>query len=324
MVGTFEAANLKFETERLLRRSISVQRATAYTPSLNQFSSLDFSSFIRHVVLGVSRDRGDEFSSPVPRMASNVTTEDSSSTCQIKTPKSLQIESSPDTLAAKTSSFVEGSRLKSVVFDVEAADSEIYSGSSYKKAVEPAKLCSKRLSDGMAKVTCPEGWWDENGIANYKTGRGPNWSHGAEHGEMLIASPIKQCISGIGGVYDFTMLELSPMTVAQFRDDADNYRKVQLGSVYDEDTSDAFIDNLALKFWRRLGPTMESARYGADIGGSLFKGADACGWNIDKLDSCLQLLRIDQADGDLDDTVCLPGVMSAYLYVGMWASVFAA
>ena len=66
-------------------------------------------------------------------------------------------------------------------------------------------------------------------------------------------------------------------------------------------------------------PTMESARYGADLDESLFKEADACGWNTDRLDSCLQLLRVDAADGDEESVASLPGVTSAYLYVGMWA-----
>eukprot|EP00586_Coscinodiscus_wailesii_P019096 CAMPEP_0172517894 /NCGR_PEP_ID=MMETSP1066-20121228/288795_1 /TAXON_ID=671091 /ORGANISM="Coscinodiscus wailesii, Strain CCMP2513" /LENGTH=705 /DNA_ID=CAMNT_0013300105 /DNA_START=102 /DNA_END=2216 /DNA_ORIENTATION=+ len=214
-----------------------------------------------------------------------------------------------------------------VVFDIEPGESprsRKSKGKMMRRRQDPKQTCMPHFSDGMAKVTPPEGWWDRKGIANDVTARGPDWDHGTELGDKLITSPIKQCVSGIGGVYDFTMLEIPAVTVAQFRDDADKYRLKQIGSSHDDDVSDEFIDNMARKFWRRLGPTMEPARYGADMPGSMFMGADACGWNIDNLDSCLQLLRVDAPDGDEDVVASLPGVTSAYLYVGMWGSVFAA
>ncbi len=67
--------------------------------------------------------------------------------------------------------------------------------------------------------------------------------------------------------------------------------------------------------------------------GTLFDGDEACGWNVDKLESCLQLLLADVNNTDLDDMkrerlteqdFRMPGVTSAYLYFGMWASVFCA
>jgi jumonji domain-containing protein 2 len=70
---------------------------------------------------------------------------------------------------------------------------------------------------------------------------------------------------------------------------------------------------------------MEPAVYGADTDGTFFKDAHASGWNVDRLESCLCLLRADAKGGDRDDEVFhLPGVTSAYLYFGMWASAFAA
>lgn len=125
--------------------------------------------------------------------------------------------------------------------------------------------------------------------------------------------------------YDYTLLELPPQTVSEFRTKADQYRKRQIGREFDEDTSEDFVDGLARQFWRRLGPTMEASLYGADMEGSLFEGAWASGWNVDRLESCLKLLRVDAEDGDRDDVrFSLPGVTTAYLYFGMWASVFAA
>jgi len=189
--------------------------------------------------------------------------------------------------------------------------------------LDPDKML---LQDGIAKVTPPEGWWDRKGIGNDLTGRGPAWLPGTKLGDLKVTNPIKQCASGIGGVYDFTMLELTEVTLSEFRKKADMYRKKQVGYAIDNDTSypEDEMDNLARRFWRRLGPTMEASIYGADMEGSLFDGDSACGWNVDRLDSCLKLLRADIPDGDAGENFTLPGVTSAYLYVGMWASVFAA
>ncbi len=206
--------------------------------------------------------------------------------------------------------------------------------------VEPKKLDldSLKLSDGIGKITPPVGWWDHGGIGKDLTGRGKAWQPGTKLGDLVIPQPIKQCAYGIGGVYDFTMMELAPITVAEFRKEADEYRKRQIGSEYDdindvELMSDEQMDLLARKFWRRLGPTMESSKYGADMEGSLFDGDEACGWNVDQLDSCLQLLLADVNNKDLEELknkklteedFRMPGVTSAYLYFGMWASVFCA
>jgi jumonji domain-containing protein 2 len=66
-------------------------------------------------------------------------------------------------------------------------------------------------------------------------------------------------------------------------------------------------------FWKRLGPTMPPAWYGADHEGTLFPDDDdASGWSVGQLDSCLHVLPH------------VPGVTTPYLYLGMWASVFCA
>ncbi|EED92721.1 predicted protein [Thalassiosira pseudonana CCMP1335] len=183
------------------------------------------------------------------------------------------------------------------------------------------KMCWYKLRDGIAKVSLPQGFWAKMD----STARGRHWAKGSKLGDMTIPSPIKQCLSGIGGVYQYTLIEQPQITVSEFRNQADEYRKRQIGKEFDTDDSEEFYDDLARKFWRRLGPTMEPATYGADMDGSLFKDAHACGWNVDRLESCLCLLRADATGGDRDDEVFyLPGVTSAYLYFGMWASAFAA
>jgi len=189
----------------------------------------------------------------------------------------------------------------------------------------PLKPDSLKLSDGFAKITPPIGWWDKAGIGKDTTGRGAPWLKGTPLGDMEIPGPIKQCVAGIGGIYDFTMMELPTITVADFRDRADKYRKMQMNLEIDDDESDDHMDELGRKFWKRLGPTMQSSQYGADMEGTLFDGAEACGWNVDQLQSCLALLEADYKNADeVSEKFKLPGVTSAYLYFGMWASVFSA
>ncbi|GMI00657.1 hypothetical protein TrLO_g8491 [Triparma laevis f. longispina] len=83
--------------------------------------------------------------------------------------------------------------------------------------------------------------------------------------------------------------------------------------------SDDELDEMGRHYWRSLGPMMNEPIYGADFEGSLYNGEAASGWNVDKLDTCLQLLMSDR-----NDNVALPGVTSAYLYFGMWGATFAA
>jgi len=169
---------------------------------------------------------------------------------------------------------------------------------------------------GMAKVTLPKGFCDHVEIAKDETGRGPGWDEGTKLGDMILPSPIKQCVRGIGGIYEFTFLDQKPITLADFRKKADEYLKSQLGN-----ETELSIELLERKFWKRLGPTMPPSMYGADMEGTLFGEDDCYGWNISKLQSCLQLLLSDQPDNDKGG---IPGVTTSYLYFGMWASVFCA
>jgi jumonji domain-containing protein 2 len=169
---------------------------------------------------------------------------------------------------------------------------------------------------------------------------------------MIIKSPITQHCSGKGGVFEFDMVEKQCISVSDFRDKADAYKaKMEKrgksrgrgggdgtdnnsesnsnknnnedgnkSSEEDEGELDNLrLDALAKKFWKSLGPTMDAPTYGADMEATLYEGEEASGWNVDKLDSCLQLLMSDR-----DDDVAVPGVTSAYLYFGMWAATFAA
>lgn len=168
---------------------------------------------------------------------------------------------------------------------------------------------------GIAKISLPKGFIESGGVD--PTGRGKDWEEGSPLGDMMLPSPIKQVLRGIGGVYEYTFLDLPPMSAAKYREKADAYLRSQVGP-----KTDISIELLERKFWKRLGPTMEPALYGADMEGTLFNEAKDCsGWNISKLHSCLELLLCDQPD---DHEGGIPGVTTPYLYFGMWASVFCA
>ncbi len=165
-------------------------------------------------------------------------------------------------------------------------------------------------------MTLPEGLSNREGIAKDTTGRGAEWQPGTPLGDKILPSPMTQVVRGIGGIYEFTFMDNNPITVSEFREKADKYMESQLGRNKDQP-----IDVLERKFWKRLGPTMQSSMYGADMDGTMFSENDDCQWNISKLQSCLQLLLMDQL-GDKQDGI--PGVTTPYLYFGMWASVFCA
>jgi [histone H3]-trimethyl-L-lysine9/36 demethylase len=175
-----------------------------------------------------------------------------------------------------------------------------------------------RYDYGIAKVTLPKGFSNLEGIAKDQTARGPDWQPGTPLGDKELPSPMSQVLRGLGGIYEYTFLDHRPMTATEFRDKADKYIESQLGKNY----KDLTIQQLERKFWKRLGPTMQPAIYGADMEGTLFSNDDdCCGFNVSKLQSCLQLLLMDQED---DDIRGIPGVTTPYLYFGMWASVFCA
>ena len=68
-------------------------------------------------------------------------------------------------------------------------------------------------------------------------------------------------------------------------------------------------DELEKAYWRTL--TYNSPLYGADMPGSLFDESTTS-WNVAKLENILNCLGKK-----------LPGVNTAYLYLGMWKSTFA-
>ena len=187
---------------------------------------------------------------------------------------------------------------------------------------------------GMAKIVLPEGLLSLRGIASDQTARGPDWQPGTVLGDRVIGTPMHQHVRGLAGTYSYALMDQPTRTVAEFRQQADAYRAdllpARLRKEEEEERDEAVepsapgsdlpatnhgrLAELERHFWKRLGPTMPPATYGADQEGTLFHDDDAAtGWSLGHLDSCLHVLggRV-------------PGVTSPYLYFGMWASVFCA
>jgi jumonji domain-containing protein 2 len=343
-----QASALANESKVFLERSgrTTAYRASTYRPTLEKFKSTSFSDYVRGVLMGVPIDvvgKEDPYvsdaeeteesdmdsagESPPPAMDNYVSIEDKAIAPQDTSSgdpqplKSQRMSARVVTTRSKTGS-VTTTSTNNIYSKHYPSMTEKQTKERKPSYLKPDNL---KLSDGIAKIIPPEGWCSKVGIGNDTTGRGEIWQKGNKLGDMIISSPIKQCISGIGGVYDFTMMEQPTISVAGFREKADAYRVRQMGNATDDDESDEHMDLLARKFWKRLGPTMEASQYGADMEGTLFDGEEACGWNVDQLESCLALLEADYKNSDeLEEQFRLPGVTSAYLYFGMWASVFSA
>lgn len=330
-----ESKSLESEAKDLLNR-IGVsgvgRRCAEYRPSLGELKSTSFSDYIRGELLGVplpgyeflyiyEDKEGRERKRVVPVGQTSPLFAETVVNATQPPPPPLNGHVGFDPLKKSEQCMMTRSQSKAIEILKKGSRTKVVPPKAYLHRPKKYQMCWFKLRDGIAKISLPTGFWAKVDT----TARGRHWAKGSKLGDTVIPSPIKQALSGIGGVYEYTLLEQPPLVVAQFRDEADEYRKRHIGKEFDEDHSDKFCDDLARKFWRRLGPTMEPATYGADMEGTLFKDAYACGWNVDRLESCLCLLRAHAKEGDRDDEVFhLPGVTSAYLYFGMWASAFAA
>ncbi len=154
------------------------------------------------------------------------------------------------------------------------------------------KIDSKIGDAGLCKVIPPEGWYTPPSDAELEK----LWEE-----KKLLVPPIKQCISGLRGVYSLGLMDSKKLSVKDFRAMA---RK----SEPKEETSYEERERL---FWRSMGPLAPAPLYGADMSGTLFQDG-ASGWNLAELDNMIKLLPSN-----------LPGITTAMLYFGMWRAMFA-
>jgi [histone H3]-trimethyl-L-lysine9/36 demethylase len=215
------------------------------------------------------------------------------------------------------------------------------------------------LKEGIAKIRLPDGFFTSAPYGKDTTGRGPAWDAGTDLGDRLFHNPIAQNIRGMAGVYEYTHTELKAMTLAEFRDRADQYRIQQMGSAlleFKKEVDDtavagnvepktAGVENVTENISSTV-PSSDAVDTTEQVTGELtleqvellerqfwkrlsptmppaIYGADEVGslFGDDAAASGWSLANLDSCLHVLPD---IPGVTSPYLYAGMWASVFCA
>uniref|UniRef100_A0AAY5EPQ2 [histone H3]-trimethyl-L-lysine(9) demethylase n=1 Tax=Electrophorus electricus TaxID=8005 RepID=A0AAY5EPQ2_ELEEL len=144
---------------------------------------------------------------------------------------------------------------------------------------------------GMAKVIPPKDWKARRTYDDID--------------DLVIPAPIQQVVTGESGLFTQYNIQKKPMSVREFRRTANtdkfcNPRYVE-------------FEELERKYWRNL--TFNPPLYGADINGTLYD-PDVSEWNMGHLNTILDLVEKDSG-------IKVKGVITPFLYFGMWKSTFA-
>jgi hypothetical protein len=299
-----------------------------HRPTLEELRASSFSDFVRHTVLATASkflpysDDDNDDGNIGKEEKKERTNKDETSKEEVATIPAPAPSSTPTPIPTPTPAEATPERTRRKIntperYRVDKVEEKIHVAkkkTKTKRKDDDEEPEEEEWTQGMAKVSLPVGFWSREGIAGDETARGPAWQAGTQLGDMTLEQPIQQNIRGLAGTYEYTFTEQPSMPMRAFRDKADAYRKSQVGSEVEalEDLTAERLTALERLFWRRLGPTMPAAWYGADQEGTLFGDELAMGWSIGNLDSLLHILSR------------VPGVTSPYLYAGMWASVFCA
>lgn len=144
----------------------------------------------------------------------------------------------------------------------------------------------------------------------------------------MVTKPIRQHMSGKKGAFTLNIVEEKDMSVLNFSRYCEQHRCEY----------DSLVD-IERHFWRTLNSSGNAPFYGmnfyscnirlllllwyhvllphsfmetgADVPGSLFEDEDACGWNVNALDTPMKYLA------------SWPGISSSMLYFGSWRATFA-
>lgn len=141
---------------------------------------------------------------------------------------------------------------------------------------------------GMVKIVPPLNWQPRK--------------DGYRRMDLMVNHPVRQDIYGTAGVYELILVTQRPLTLGRYREYAEGLEGPK------EEMSDDQVENL---FWKtmRFGAPI----YGADSDVKTLFDAGAS-WNLAELPSALKR--------GLGRTV-LAGVVTPYLYVGAWKTLFA-
>lgn len=146
---------------------------------------------------------------------------------------------------------------------------------------------------GLAKIIPPREWIPR------KNG------YDIDNLSITIPKPVSQAITGQRGFYQQMHIEEKELTIQQYRHIAnrDQYRTPEHVDFHD----------LEHKYWECITDTVSI--YGMDVDGSLFD-VNCNEWNINRLNTILDYVKSDYG-------VDIGGVLTSYLYMGMWKSTFA-
>jgi len=160
---------------------------------------------------------------------------------------------------------------------------------NFRKYIQKMELDESIMAKGICKVIPPAGWFKR--------------SYDLDKIDLTITNPVRQCVSGRAGIFEVHLFEVQSMTLKDIKNFGDR----------NSFESDSYPER-ERKFWRSLGvaSNWDDPIYGADCVGTLFGGDKACTWNVNDLDSILNLMGSE-----------VPGVSNAMLYVGTWRAMFA-
>jgi jumonji domain-containing protein 2 len=156
------------------------------------------------------------------------------------------------------------------------------------------KIESELAQHGIARIVPPRSWQPRQ--SGYKSL------------QFVSEQPIKQHVVGSKGFFRTVLVECKPTSIQK-------EFKVRAGAAENQPSQAALKDNSLLEreFWKNI--TTSPPVYCADIPGTLFD-RNIKGWQMSDLNTILtRTLRKNGSN--------IPGVSSAYLYFGMWRSLFA-
>ena len=193
-------------------------------------------------------------------------------------------------------------------FKQEGTDGEDSSFPDTSNLAPPTPISPETKPAVPAKIVEPDDAETPDPTPTKKRGRKPGPK---ARGRQPAPAPKKESEKGGGKGAETTVAARRLRNAREAPDEVDeeafkdfDYR------VYDNDQWTAErCDELEDKYWKSLN--FSNPMYGADMPGSLFDG-DTKEWNVAKLPNLLDLLGQP-----------IPGVNTAYLYLGMWRATFA-
>ena len=153
---------------------------------------------------------------------------------------------------------------------------------------------------GAAKIIPPAGWTPNQSLKanDYKNIM-----------DTVIPNPIEQKMIGTRSTFMCAHETKEAMTMQELYD-------LSKTSKYATPMNASSLEELESKYWRQIAFTPPI--YGSDTKKTFFNKKDCKEWNLSHLDTLLNSVKY----GKFDKIKDVPGVVSPYVYIGMWKSSF--